>query len=57
MRMGGAPHHVGVTSGGRAVVANHDQGTVVVFDVETRRKLDTISVGSGPHGVCVWPAP
>jgi DNA-binding beta-propeller fold protein YncE len=55
IRIGGAPHHVGVTAAGHAVVANHDQAAVVVFDVETRRKLDTVSVGPGPHGV--WPAP
>ncbi len=54
MRVGGAPHHVAMTEEG-AAVANHDRGTLVVYDVDTHRKLDTIKVGAGPHGV--WPAP
>ena len=52
--IGGAPHHVAITDG-EAAVANHDQGMVVVFDIDTHRKLDTIKVGAGPHGV--WPDP
>ncbi|MBA2273064.1 MAG: YncE family protein [Actinobacteria bacterium] len=50
----GSPHHVALTpSGRRVVVADHDRGTLVVFDVATRRRLRTIQVGQAPHGVWI----
>jgi YVTN family beta-propeller protein len=48
----GEPHHVTILPGGRrAVVADHANGRLVVFDVETREFVKTIRVGSEPHGV------
>lgn len=52
----GAPHHVAITpNGGMALVVDHDNGTLVVYDVATRRQVAEIEVGPGPHGV--WAAP
>jgi YVTN family beta-propeller protein len=51
-RIEGEPHDVAITAAGEcAIVADHDQGTIVLFDVETRRQVATIPVGAGPHGV------
>jgi DNA-binding beta-propeller fold protein YncE len=48
----GGPHHVTVLPNGRrAVVAHHANGRPIVCDVNTRRQLRTIEVGSEPHGV------
>jgi hypothetical protein len=38
-----------------AAVADHDNGTLVVYDVRRRTHVRTVRVGSGPHGV--WAVP
>lgn len=52
----GAPHHVTVTSDGdRAVVADHDRGSLIVYNVHKLRRAFTLEVGAGPHGVWAMP--
>jgi DNA-binding beta-propeller fold protein YncE len=52
LQIGGAPHHVAITEDGRwAAVADHDNGSVVIFDVGRRRRVGQVTVGPGPHGV------
>ena len=52
----GAPHHIAITSDGeRAVVADHDRGLLLVYDVDDLRRVRGIPVGRGPHGI--WSAP
>jgi YVTN family beta-propeller protein len=46
----GAPHHLAVVSR-RAAVADNTNGTVVLLDVATRRRVGTVRVGAGPHGL------
>lgn len=55
-RTKGSPHHVAITSDGeKAVVADHDRGTLVVYKVDKRERAFGIPVGPGPHGV--WAVP
>ena len=52
----GAPHHVTITADGdRAAVADHERGLVIVYNVNKMRRVGTISVGPGPHGI--WSMP
>ncbi len=56
LRFPGAPHHVAITPDGRyAVVADHSRGSLVIYRVATRRRVGTVAVGPGPHGV--WAVP
>jgi DNA-binding beta-propeller fold protein YncE len=50
LRLPGAPHHLGVAAG-RVAVADHTNGTVVLFDLRSRRRVATVRVGAGPHGL------
>ena len=48
----GQPHHVTILPGGRRVViADHANDRLVVYDANTRERVNTIRVGSAPHGV------
>jgi YVTN family beta-propeller protein len=48
----------GVTADGRQLwVSGRYNGSVYVIDTNTGALLKTIPVGSGPHGVCVFPQP
>jgi DNA-binding beta-propeller fold protein YncE len=48
--MEGAPHHLAIT-GGRGAVADNTNGTVVLLDVGSRRRVGQVRVGAGPHGL------
>jgi DNA-binding beta-propeller fold protein YncE len=48
--LGGAPHHLAIT-GARAAVADHSNGTVVLLDVASGRRVGQVRVGAGPHGL------
>jgi DNA-binding beta-propeller fold protein YncE len=39
-----------------AAVADHDNGTLAVYDVRRRALVRTVRVGAGPHGVWAVPA-
>ena len=55
-RVEGAPHHIAITEDGdRAVVADHDNGAVIVYNVNKLRRMATIEVGAGPHGIWAMP--
>jgi YVTN family beta-propeller protein len=48
----------GVTlDGSRLWLAGRYNSEVYVLDTATGRLLKRIKVGSGPHGLCVWPQP
>lgn len=52
----GAPHHVAITGDGAlAAIADHTNGTIVVYDARNHARLAQIPVGNGPHGV--WDRP
>jgi serine/threonine-protein kinase len=56
LRIKGAPHHIAITADGkRAVVADHDRGLLVVYNIAKRTRAFKMRVGRGPHGV--WAAP
>ena len=55
-RVDGAPHHIAITADGdRAVAADHDNGAVIVYNVNKLRRIRTIEVGAGPHGIWAMP--
>jgi DNA-binding beta-propeller fold protein YncE len=48
----GEPHHVTITAdGARALVADHANSRLVVYDTVTHRRVKFLTVGPGPHGV------
>ena len=55
---GGSPDMGGVTAKGKVLWVS-GRYNAVVYAISTRagRLLARISVGQGPHGVCVWPQP
>ena len=56
LAISGAPHHVAITpDAGLAAVVDHHAGSVVIFDVASRKRIGAVEVGEGPHGV--WAVP
>ena len=41
----------GAIAGGRVAVADNTNGTVVLLDVASRRRVGRVRVGAGPHGL------
>jgi DNA-binding beta-propeller fold protein YncE len=55
---GGSPDMGGVSADGRALwLSGRYNGQVYEISTRTGRLLRRIAVGSGPHGLCVWPQP
>jgi YVTN family beta-propeller protein len=55
---GGSPDMGGVSADGRVLwLSGRYDGEVYAISTRTGRLLHRISVGSGPHGMAVWPQP
>jgi DNA-binding beta-propeller fold protein YncE len=55
---GGSPDMGGVSAGGGTLwLTGRYDGVVYGISTRTGRLLRKIRVGSGPHGMCVWPQP
>jgi len=55
---GGSPDMGGVSSDGQTLwLSGRYDGVVYAISTRTGRLLAEVGVGSGPHGVCVWPQP
>jgi DNA-binding beta-propeller fold protein YncE len=55
---GGSPDMGGVSADGKVLwVTGRYSGVVYAISTRTGRLLARIPVGSGPHGLCVWPQP
>jgi DNA-binding beta-propeller fold protein YncE len=55
---GGSPDMGGVSASGRVLwLTGRYDGEVYALSTRTGRLLRRIRVGSGPHGMCVWPQP
>jgi DNA-binding beta-propeller fold protein YncE len=55
---GGSPDMGGVSANGRVLwLSGRYDGVVYAISTRTGRLLHEIKVGSGPHGLCVWPQP
>jgi len=55
---GGSPDMGGVSADGtRLWLSNRYAGSVMAIDTQDGHVVATIPVGSGPHGVCVFPQP
>jgi YVTN family beta-propeller protein len=55
---GGSPDMGGVTADGKQLwVSNRYGGSVMAIDTTDGHVIARIEVGSGPHGVCVFPQP
>jgi DNA-binding beta-propeller fold protein YncE len=55
---GGSPDMGGVSADGRTLwLSGRDHGEVYAISTRTGRLRRRIRVGSGPHGLCVWPQP
>ena len=55
---GGSPDMGGVSANGRVLwLSGRYDGVVYAISTRTGRLLRRISVGAGPHGLCVWPQP
>jgi DNA-binding beta-propeller fold protein YncE len=55
---GGSPDMGGVSASGRVLwLSGRYNGEVYAISTRTGRLLRRISVGSGPHGMAVWPQP
>jgi YVTN family beta-propeller protein len=55
---GGSPDMGGVSADGRVLwLSGRYSGEVYAISTRTGRLLARIPVGSGPHGLCVWPQP
>jgi YVTN family beta-propeller protein len=55
---GGSPDMGGVSADGRVLwLSGRYNGVVYAIDAHTGRLLSRIPVGSGPHGLCVYPQP
>ena len=57
-RVGGSPDMGGVSTNGRVLwLSGRYNGQLYAISTSDGRVLARIPVGSGPHGVCVWPQP
>ncbi|WP_028066040.1 YncE family protein [Solirubrobacter soli] len=55
---GGSPDMGGVSADGRVLwLSGRYDGVVYALSTRTGRLLHRVQVGSGPHGLCVWPQP
>jgi DNA-binding beta-propeller fold protein YncE len=55
---GGSPDMGGISASGRVLwLTGRYDGEVYALSTRTGRLLHRIRVGSGPHGMCVWPQP
>jgi DNA-binding beta-propeller fold protein YncE len=55
---GGSPDMGGVSADGKVLwVSGRYNGVVYAISTRNGRLLARITVGSGPHGLCVWPQP
>jgi len=55
---GGSPDMGGVSADGRVLwLSGRYSGVVYAISTRNGRLLARIPVGSGPHGLCVWPQP
>lgn len=55
---GGSPDMGGVSANGRILwLSGRYDGVVYAISTLTGRLLHRIQVGSGPHGLCLWPQP
>jgi YVTN family beta-propeller protein len=55
---GGSPDMGGVSADGKVLwLTGRYSGVVYAISTRTGRLLARIGVGSGPHGLCVWPQP
>jgi YVTN family beta-propeller protein len=55
---GGSPDMGGVSADGKVLwVSGRYNGVVYAISTRNGRLLASIPVGSGPHGLCVWPQP
>jgi DNA-binding beta-propeller fold protein YncE len=55
---GGSPDMGGVSADGKVLwVSGRYSGVVYAISTRTGKLLARIPVGSGPHGLCVWPQP
>jgi DNA-binding beta-propeller fold protein YncE len=55
---GGSPDMGGVSADGRVLwLSGRYNAEVYAISTRTGRLLHRIRVGSGPHGMCVWPQP
>src|SRR4051794_27400937 len=55
---GGSPDMGGVSANGRVLwLSGRYDGEVYALSTRTGRLLHRVKVGSGPHGLCVWPQP
>jgi 6-phosphogluconolactonase (cycloisomerase 2 family) len=55
---GGSPDMGGVSANGRVLwLSGRYNGVVYAISTRTGHLLRAVKVGSGPHGVCVWPQP
>ncbi len=55
---GGSPDMGGVSANGRVLwLSGRYNGVVYAISTNTGRLLARIPVGSGPHGLCVYPQP
>jgi YVTN family beta-propeller protein len=55
---GGSPDMGGVSADGRVLwLSGRYDGEVYAISTRTGRLLARVAVGSGPHGLCVWPQP
>jgi YVTN family beta-propeller protein len=55
---GGSPDMGGVSADGKVLwLSGRYNGVVYAISTRTGRLLAKIPVGSGPHGLCVWPQP
>jgi len=58
IRGGGSPDMGGVSADGRVLwLSGRYDGEVYAISTRTGRLLHRVRVGSGPHGLCVWPQP
>jgi YVTN family beta-propeller protein len=55
---GGSPDMGGVSADGKVLwISGRYNGVVYAISTVTGRLLARIPVGSGPHGLCIWPQP
>ena len=55
---GGSPDMGGVSADGKVLwLSGRYNGVVYAISTRTGRLLAKVPVGSGPHGLCVWPQP
>jgi DNA-binding beta-propeller fold protein YncE len=55
---GGSPDMGGLSADGRVLwLSGRYNGVIYAISTRTGRLLHRIHVGSGPHGMCVWPQP